>query len=578
MKKTLRLALCCAVALIFAISLMACQQGSVSNDTSESNPTSSPQKTTVSPTEEVVEAVDEFYIEGGKGATLTYWRPISSTQSQYYTTLNEHPYYIWLEEKTGVHIDFVHYTSEQASTQLNMMIASGDFYDLMDQVWYPGGPQAGIDEACFTDLSPYLDEYMPTYKAAIDCDDYSLTGWQWSDSEKELYQIKAEDTFRNCVTTSDGSIWCVTMVWDIQRPAESGPIIRQDWLDEMSLEMPDTLDELEVVLEAFKQKGVIPMAISSTGYTDGFSGSGAINGAFDLNGYFSLEPDGKTIGDHMFIKPNLKEYLLLMNRWYEAGYIDPDFMNRDWDSIMSMLLNDRLGIFVGYWGDPDNYESSYTGTQSFNMEAMPLPRLTEDQTLNVMHKSVVQPSYWVTISPTCENIDIAFQWLDKSFLQESQLRAQYGVEGETYEMVNGVPQYTDYYYHNDEFVPAAIDEVLLMINSSIPYSVRSALLRTSENANEELTSCSYASQVWSQNAEENLRIPYTVFTDDDWGNMDALVVDIYTYAMPMIVKFIIGEEDIETKYDDFVQICKDMGIEEARQYWQDAYSSMIGNN
>ena len=102
-------------------------------------------------------------------------------------------------------------------------------------------------------------------------------------------------------------------------------------------------------------------------------------------------------------------------------------MNRDWDSIQSMLLNDELGIYLTYWGgDPDYFDGVYTGTQDFNMEPMPLPRLSEDQTLNIMQKYIVEPSWWVTVSSTCDNIEIACQWLDKFFLKESQLRAQYG--------------------------------------------------------------------------------------------------------------------------------------------------------
>ena len=218
-----------------------------------------------------------------------------------------------------MHIDFVHYTSEQASTQLNMMIASGDFYDLMQEVWYPGGPQAGIDEGCFTDLSKYI-EYMPNFEAAIDCTDDSLTGWQWSEEELELYQPQIEkDSFRNCLTTSDGSIWCVSRIWDYQLPADAGPIIRQDWLDGAGLEMPDTLDELETVMEAFKQMGVTPLEIRAADIALAHMAPAKSTAHTTLNGYFTLEADKKTIGEHMYVDSNFKDYLLLMNKWYEGG-------------------------------------------------------------------------------------------------------------------------------------------------------------------------------------------------------------------------------------------------------------------
>ena len=108
-----------------------------------------------------------LYIEGSEGVTLTYWIPIDSTAAQHYETLAEHPYFQWLKEQTGVNVEFIHPSYEQMEQQMNLMIASNKYYDMLYTPNYPGGPQAGIDEGCFIDLNPYLDEYMPDYKAAL---------------------------------------------------------------------------------------------------------------------------------------------------------------------------------------------------------------------------------------------------------------------------------------------------------------------------------------------------------------------------------------------------------------------------
>ena len=84
-------------------------------------------------------------------------------------------------------------------------------------------------------------------------------------------------------------------------------------------------------------------------------------------------------------------------------------------------------------------------------------------------------------------------------------------------MVDGVPQFTDSYYHNDEMTPAVIDEVLLLVYNPMPYSVRRQIVSSSEMPANNQPLQGNASIVWSQNAEQNLRIPYTVFSDDDWG-------------------------------------------------------------
>jgi trimethylamine:corrinoid methyltransferase-like protein len=44
---------------------------------------------------------------------LSYWVPLSFIQAQHYTDLNEHPFFQWMEEQTGVHINFIHPSEEQ---------------------------------------------------------------------------------------------------------------------------------------------------------------------------------------------------------------------------------------------------------------------------------------------------------------------------------------------------------------------------------------------------------------------------------------------------------------------------------
>ena len=56
----------------------------------------------------------------------------------------------------------------------------------------------------------------------------------------------------------------------------SGPILRKDWLDELGLEVPETIDEWENVLAQFKEKkgATAPLTILSSN----FGGCGCIYG------------------------------------------------------------------------------------------------------------------------------------------------------------------------------------------------------------------------------------------------------------------------------------------------------------
>ncbi len=67
-----------------------------------------------------------LYIEGSEGVTLTYWIPMSSTQTQYFSNLSEHPFWQWMEAQTGVHVEFIHPSEDQMATQATLMMASGN--------------------------------------------------------------------------------------------------------------------------------------------------------------------------------------------------------------------------------------------------------------------------------------------------------------------------------------------------------------------------------------------------------------------------------------------------------------------
>ena len=511
----------------------------------------------------------DLYIEGSEGVTLTYWIPIGSTAAQNYETLAEHPYFQWLKEQTGVNVEFIHPSDEQKSQQLNLMIASGKYYDMLYCPDYPGGPQAGIDEGCFVDLNPYLDEYMPDYKEALDCSDGSFASWEWG-PEKELYNLLAQDSFRRYNTTKDGSLYGVTQIWTQSYLPDVGPVIRKDWLDEAGLDVPQTLDDLAKVLEAFKARGgdVIPMNLGQGG-TNG--NDGAIISAFDLYANFWTMSDNATkVEPHAYTQDAFKDYLTLMNDWYSKGYIDPDFMNRDDDALSSLFLSDRLGIYFGTWTQPEDWKNMYTGDQAFDVVAMPLPRKSTDQQLHWCNHYMSVPTNNTVITTSCEHPEIAAAWLNVGFTKEGILRGTYGVEGETYELKDGVPYYTDYVINGDQDYIFSCE---LFNNSSSYNSLRSVFMRSSADAATKTSPSAETMEIWQQNADWDSVWTYVTFSDDGWGQFDTAYNDACTYGDPMVLKFIIGEESLD-KFDEFKETCKRLGMDKAQELAQAALDDM----
>ena len=512
-----------------------------------------------------------MWIEGGEGVTLTYWVPIDSTSAQHMDTYEEHPFYQWMEEQTGVHVEFVHPSEEQMSQQFNLMLTSGNYYDMLYGVTYDEGTQAAIDDGVFVDLMQYED-LMPNYFKAIRCTDGSLYANEWG-MEKSLYNLGPQPAFEPNLLTENGNLWCLTQVWTEEIPTEAGAIIRKDWLDEAGLAIPQTIEDLEKVLAAFKTRGedVIPMTMGWNGTNPS---TGYLLSAFDIKlDWFTVhngivDPAGITT-------PAAKEYCELVADWYQKGYIDPDFMNRDWETMEALYLSDRLGILCETWYDSYYFEDLYTGEQAFDSEPIPLVRKDLNQTLRYKWGYESTPTNHTVLTGACEHPEIAAQWMDRLYTYEAFLRINYGVEGESYELVDGVPYFTQWYY--DNAYEQSLDALYLAPMLSVPYSNRSNMLRRLQEDQSVLgqqttvTPWNESTAVWGANANFDMNIGYVSFTGDGWAEMADPYYQADSYAQVAFMNYIIGMQDV-AEYDLMAQTALDMGYAEARDLMQAAYN------
>jgi putative aldouronate transport system substrate-binding protein len=139
-------------------------------------------------------------------------------------------------------------------------------------------------------------------------------------------------------------------------PSVNGSVmwIRQDWLDQLGLKAPETLDELEATGKAFIEAGLARMGLAA-GYdlAPGFywswlGASDAVWGAYGvIPGYWS-ELDGKLV--HGSVHPGVKEPLALMNRWYQEGFLPTEFATLDSNNISEPVAAGEAGIIFGeFW-------------------------------------------------------------------------------------------------------------------------------------------------------------------------------------------------------------------------------------
>lgn len=125
--------------------------------------------------------------------------------------------------------------------------------------------------------------------------------------------------------------------------------IRGDWLEELGLEMPKTIEEFEAVLDAFTYGDPDGNGEDDTyGFTgvnwNQFSMS-PIAQAFGVNmDTWYLNDEGKVVYGN--VQPEMKQFLEVLSRWYKAGYFPTEFWTQDWDAFRSQMTSGVAGMCV----------------------------------------------------------------------------------------------------------------------------------------------------------------------------------------------------------------------------------------
>lgn len=216
-------------------------------------------------------------------------------------------------------------------TKVAMAIASGDMPDVMNVSYTQmaqlasAGAIEDLTDAFYTYRSPHLAECFA-----------STNGISES------------------LATFDGKIMAIP---DIQPGMDSVPLIyiRGDWMEELGLEAPETLEDVANIAKTFLEKN------PGGNVTDGIAVDKDIvqknGGCWHINGLFTSfdsypkmwlkQDDGSVV--YGSITEETKNALGEIRKLVEDGVIDPSFAVRDGDQCTELITNGQAGIFCGAW-------------------------------------------------------------------------------------------------------------------------------------------------------------------------------------------------------------------------------------
>lgn len=309
---------------------------------------------------------------------------------------------------TGIEVELVHPTAEYDEKML-ADLAAGVEYDLI--YMNKNRMDVLVDQEVLTDLTEQInDSAILSNPTVIPPDEWEMIKY---DGET-LYSVFNKFEGARMLT------------------------VRQDWLDQLGLETPKTLDDIYNVMVAFRDQDP---AGNGEGATLGLSTAGT----YDIQPFMSAEGvhPGYVEVDGKRTIPYATEAAVPVYEWlakiYAEGLYDPSFATAETADMRNLFMTDKVG-FVTYWDtwiglfnaqvQQANPESSF--------EAKGIAAAEGPDGDVVISRG--QPSVWA-IPVNAPNPELAFKFLEwwntfPGIILGSLgiLDHDYTVEGDTYEL------------------------------------------------------------------------------------------------------------------------------------------------
>lgn len=428
-----------------------------------------------------------------------------SYEDNYYTRL--------LKEDFNIEVvyDWVA-SSSDFDEKMNLCIGSGAIPDLMN-----------VNATQYRALLKYdmiqpLDQYF---------DDYA------SDALKGYVESGGEE-LKKCISNDKGEMMAIPAP-NITAGGINEMWIRQDWLDNLGLEVPRTWDEMAAVAEAFVTQDpdgngeADTIGILGPGNTDHMNAIGG--NQFGLDPLFSsfqsypqywLQDEDGTV-KYGSIQPETRTALEKIQKLYTDKLIDTEMLVRN-DS-KEPLLAGKVGIFFGpWWCGYTVADATLAGEADWRAYFTPL---SEDG--NYYTHMAEPTTKYVVASKSCKNPEAAFKIINNEIANEQQWIAD-GITSTEMSTADIYPLFN--VYDNADEIETSYDALTKYLAGEITMDdvdfSRHKLLKGDMEAVTELK-----------------KEPYDDFSLDNW-NLDS---DLAKNYLPRLVSILVGEApSVNDKY------------------------------
>lgn len=478
-----------------------------------------------------------------------------------------------LEDKTNVHIDWTCFVADQFGDKKNLALAQ--FGALPDGLFVAGMGDYDLlryaKQGIIIPLENLIDKYMPNLQAVF--------------AQYPEYRVMC--------TAPDGHIYSFPWIEQLGAGKEAIqaigniPYINRKWLDYLGLAMPETTEELEAVLIAFRDHAeelerqfeitgdVIPMSfIINNGDQDpAILINGFGEGYGDTGDHFAVTDEGLVI--YTSVQEGYREGIVWLHHLVEENLVDPEAFTQDWSTYVAKGKNHRYGLcFTWDIANIDNYE-----------DYVMLPALAGPEGLvNITRQNGSETSGFdrgrCVLTSNCRDTALAAAWIDQMYdpMQSAQNNwGTYGEEGTAniFEMStneDGKPMLK----HMDlgENSPVEIRE-----NQSVngPLAILNeyygVYVTEPDDAKWRLDNMHAA---YLEDMNSKYVFPNVFMSIEDTNRVSQLDTDIRKYAEQMKASWILNG-GIEKEWDEYLRKMEDYGLSEYLEIKQKYFDNYLAS-
>ncbi|HOJ10752.1 MAG TPA: extracellular solute-binding protein [Clostridiales bacterium] len=486
--------------------------------------------------------------------TLVFLKRENSTPGSSF--MNNRPL-VWeeYEKKTGIKVKFEALPSNELKEVIQLRLAAKQ--NIPDVIEIPGTQDGTYLEKYYADgviiaLNNYIDKYATNIKSIFE---------KYPDYKKSL-------------TLSDGSITGLGALRATKYEFQATGI-RVDILKKLNLQMPKTPDELFNVAKAFKAYD-----INGNGKADEFGITG--NGdqwkeLGDAWGLHYVTGDGWTVRDGKVVyepvTPEYQDFLRFLRKCVKEGIFPADWNTVDSKTNDARIINGQTGIMARMNALSSVYYLDPNGTMLKNFpdaEWSVIPPLDGPYGKGILTKEPVAQR-WRTFVVTSANKypGETVKWMDyAAFSEEGQTYNRFGVENMNYRIENGkIIRFTK------EEQEKAMPEGAWSGSGYLP-SVDTD--ESTEMGFAHIVALDHPKVQELRDLWKYIEEPFVppIPSVNDGKKLASLLTDVKTQVDEMFFKFLNGDANIDTEWDNYVKRLNANGLDDVISIYQKGYDSL----